>query len=276
MHDLSKKLLSLRKQQGFTQAEVAEKLNVSFQAVSLWERGETCPDVDNLVMLANLYGVSTDTLLQNMAPDMALLSAPKPQIFDESRMSTYISTYAGVKRMTQTVKALPFARNCHQGQYRKDRKVPYIYHPLTVACHALALGLEDDSLVAACLLHDVCEDCGVAPADLPVSEETKQIVALVTKDKRFYSGDHATYYQKLYQNPRAMLVKLLDRAHNVSGMVFGFEKKKIISYINETETVFYPMMQAAKTDYPQYKNALFLIKYQMVSTIETIKHLLKA
>ena len=275
MMELSKKLHDLRKNCGFTQTEVAEKLNVSFQAVSLWERGETCPDIANILALADLYGVSTDVLLREAAPDIELLSDPNPKLFDESRMSTYISTYAGVKGMTQTVKALPFARSCHSGQMRKDKTVPYIYHPLTVACHALSLGLEDDSLVAACLLHDVCEDCGVLAADLPVNEYIKEIVALVTKDRRFYEGDHAGYYQRLYQNPKAMLVKLLDRVHNVSGMVFGFDKKKLISYINETETVFYPMIQAAKIDYPQYKNALFLIKYQMRSTIETIKYLLK-
>ena len=274
MIDLSKKLLQLRKRNGFTQSEVAEKLNVSFQAVSLWERGETCPDIDNMVALADLYHVSIDTLLKEMSPDIQMLSYPKPKLFDESRMSTYISTYAGVKGMTQTVKAMPFARGYHSGQMRKDGTVPYIYHPLTVACHALALGLEDDSLVAACLLHDVCEDCGVSPADLPVTEDTREIVSLVTKDQSFNKGDHAGYYQRLYQNPKALMVKLLDRTHNVSGMVFGFHKEKLISYINETETVFYPMLQAAKTDYPQYKNAFFLIKYQMMSTIETIKYLL--
>ena len=274
MIDLSKKLHDLRRQKGYTQAEVAEKLNVSFQAVSLWERGETCPDIDNIVALADLYSVSTDALLRKTAA-ADMLSVPKPQIFDEKRMSTYISTYAGVKGMTQTVKALPFARSCHEDQLRKDGKVPYIYHPLTAACHALAMGLEDDSLVAACLLHDVCEDCGVAIDDLPVDEKTKEIVALVTKDSSFYSGNHDEYYKKLYQNPRALMVKLLDRAQNVSGMVFGFKKEKLAAYINETETVFYPMMQAAKTDYPQYKNALFLIKYQMMSVVETIKQLMK-
>ena len=50
-----------------------------------------------------------------------------------------------------------------------------------MACHALAMGLEEDELLAAILLHDVCEDCGVPPGELPVCEEVRRIVALVTK-----------------------------------------------------------------------------------------------
>ena len=56
MFDLSKKLKELRKAAGLTQAQVALQLNVSFQAVSLWERGETAPDIDKLTELAKLYG----------------------------------------------------------------------------------------------------------------------------------------------------------------------------------------------------------------------------
>ena len=45
MVGLSNRLIQIRKERHLTQAEAAEKLNVSFQAVSLWERGEATPDV---------------------------------------------------------------------------------------------------------------------------------------------------------------------------------------------------------------------------------------
>lgn len=57
------RLFELRKQHGLSQDELAEKLNVSRQAVSKWERSESSPDTDNLIALAKLYGISLDELL---------------------------------------------------------------------------------------------------------------------------------------------------------------------------------------------------------------------
>ncbi len=52
-----------RKKSGLTQEEIAEKLGVTRQAVAKWERGETSPDVEYCIMLAELYGTSVDALL---------------------------------------------------------------------------------------------------------------------------------------------------------------------------------------------------------------------
>ena len=56
-------IVKKRKEAGFTQAEVAEKLNVSFQAVSKWESGTSEPSTANLLALAKLYGISLDELV---------------------------------------------------------------------------------------------------------------------------------------------------------------------------------------------------------------------
>ena len=61
---VAKKLADLRKRNGFSQEDLADKLNISRQAVGKWERGETLPDTENLLMLSNLYGVSVDYILQ--------------------------------------------------------------------------------------------------------------------------------------------------------------------------------------------------------------------
>ncbi len=58
------RLYELRKQHGLSQEELAEKLGISRQAVSKWERAEASPDTDNLICLAKLYGISLDELLQ--------------------------------------------------------------------------------------------------------------------------------------------------------------------------------------------------------------------
>ena len=60
---LGNKLFELRKKSGISQEEFADKLNVSRQAVSKWERGEALPDTDNLISIAKLYNVSLDELV---------------------------------------------------------------------------------------------------------------------------------------------------------------------------------------------------------------------
>jgi len=58
------KLQRLRQKAGMSQDALAEKLNVSRQAVSRWERDETMPETDKVIVLADLFGVTTDYLLR--------------------------------------------------------------------------------------------------------------------------------------------------------------------------------------------------------------------
>ena len=62
---LGDKLYQLRKDKGISQEELADKLGVSRQAISKWERGEALPDTDNLISIAKLYEVSLDQLVGN-------------------------------------------------------------------------------------------------------------------------------------------------------------------------------------------------------------------
>ncbi len=61
--EIAQRLAARRKQAGLSQEALAEQLGVSRQAVSKWERSESSPDTDNLIALAQLYGVSLDELL---------------------------------------------------------------------------------------------------------------------------------------------------------------------------------------------------------------------
>lgn len=97
--------------------------------------------------------------------------------FSHERMYTYIKGYAAALGWTDVLNALAFARRAHGGQARKDGQ-PYIVHPLTMACHALALGIKDQTVIAGCLLHDVCEDCGVnTPAMLDTLWQRSRILS---------------------------------------------------------------------------------------------------
>lgn len=62
---LSDKILNLRKRYGMSQDSLAEKLNVSRQAISRWEMGTAQPDTSNVLQLSKLFGVTTDYLLND-------------------------------------------------------------------------------------------------------------------------------------------------------------------------------------------------------------------
>lgn len=61
---LSDRILDLRKKAGMSQEDLAEKLNVSRQSVSKWESGASTPDLDKIVELSRLFGVTTDYLIK--------------------------------------------------------------------------------------------------------------------------------------------------------------------------------------------------------------------
>ena len=63
---LADKIVSLRKKAGWSQeGDLAEKLGVTRQSVSKWEGAQSVPDMDKVVMMSRLFGVSTDFLLKD-------------------------------------------------------------------------------------------------------------------------------------------------------------------------------------------------------------------
>ena len=66
---LADKIIRLRKKNGWSQEELAEKMNVSRQAVSKWEGAQTIPDLDKILQLGALFGVTTDYLLKDEIED---------------------------------------------------------------------------------------------------------------------------------------------------------------------------------------------------------------
>lgn len=76
--ETANRLFQYRKKHNFSQEELAEKIGVSRQAVSKWERAEASPDTDNLLALAKIYGVTLDELLQG-ANDAEVKQEESPQ-----------------------------------------------------------------------------------------------------------------------------------------------------------------------------------------------------
>ena len=90
----SENLKCLRKNLGYTQEELAVKMNVSFQTISKWERGECCPDILTLPLIARIFNVSVDELLS------------VNKLEDEKKIEEYISQYQTQKRLGNDEKCL--------------------------------------------------------------------------------------------------------------------------------------------------------------------------
>jgi len=65
MGNIGLKIANMRKNTELTQMELADRLNISYQAVSSWERGQTMPDISKLHELSEIFGVSIDEILDN-------------------------------------------------------------------------------------------------------------------------------------------------------------------------------------------------------------------
>ena len=80
--NLGKNLKNAREKAGYSQNDVAEKLNISRQSVSRWEKGRSVPDVENLVVLSQMYKISLDDLLENPSTEHTPLESEKKNYDD--------------------------------------------------------------------------------------------------------------------------------------------------------------------------------------------------
>ncbi len=86
--NLNRKIISLRKQKGYSQEELAERLDVSRQSVSKWESGVSIPDMNKILLLSDLFNVTTDYLLKDDFED-------EYGNFDEEELDLVKPTYIG-------------------------------------------------------------------------------------------------------------------------------------------------------------------------------------
>ena len=84
---LGENLAKYRKKAGYSQEELADKLGVSRQAVSKWERGEASPDTENLIALSRLYGVTLDELVNKESSESETKTSEKK---DDNRNYVHI------------------------------------------------------------------------------------------------------------------------------------------------------------------------------------------
>ena len=76
---LKENLVILRNLNGYSQEQVAEKINISRQAYAKWESGATIPDIEKAAMLARVYGITVDSLLKTETTEGVGVIPPAPE-----------------------------------------------------------------------------------------------------------------------------------------------------------------------------------------------------
>lgn len=94
---LSEKIVKLRTGRGMSQGDLAEALEVSRQSVSKWETGQSVPDLDRIIRLADLFGVSVDELVRDQEqPEPAKPEAQVIYVEQENRFSLRPNLIVGI------------------------------------------------------------------------------------------------------------------------------------------------------------------------------------
>jgi len=95
MESFGSRLARLRKEHDITQNDIAERLNISPQAVSKWENDITSPDIDTLIKLSEIFGVSVDELVGNKHREPEYLPEEKRVDMSELMLRISVDSSAG-------------------------------------------------------------------------------------------------------------------------------------------------------------------------------------
>lgn len=187
---------------------------------------------------------------------MVKLISTKEELFNE--LDKYISKSDDICLIN---KAYDYAYDKHRDQKRKSGE-PYFVHVLNVA-YELAKLKADPNTICAGLLHDVIEDCDVDKDDFvnQFGEETYTIVEAVSKisnlkftdEKEYQAANHRKILIAMAKDLRVILVKLVDRLHNMRTLEYlPLEKQQRIA--KETLEVYAPI--AHRLGIAEIKNEL--------------------
>ena len=115
----SEKLQLIRKSQGMTQEDLAEKLDVSRQAVAKWESGQVYPDISNLIQISNLFNVTVDYLVRDQECMVSYDDHADTDIgkLIDFRLEANVNTYAAYMNETDPTRLDSHDYSYSNGQY---------------------------------------------------------------------------------------------------------------------------------------------------------------
>jgi (p)ppGpp synthase/HD superfamily hydrolase len=178
----------------------------------------------------------------------------------------------------KAVEILNYAEKQHDG-FRKDGVTPEFAHQIWIANYVRTLPLPDDIMclaISLALLHDTAEDKDYGFHEFSIwGDDIVRGVKLLTKKHRGTTVAKDTYFSELATMAAAVLVKGIDRLHNLSTMPGVFKREKQYLYITETKDHHLPMLKQGKRNFPQYEAAFENIKQSLLSRIELISLILE-
>ena len=191
-------------------------------------------------------------------------------------MYNFLENYCKNKKYENSLIALPFAKEVHKDQKRLGGD-PYIVHPLSVAFFSIGAGLDSDNIISGSLLHDTIEDQNANLNLINITDEIKHIVNLLTFIKQTNLSKEESlkkYYENIKTNSDAIIIKLIDRIHNLSTMNNAFSLEKMKNYIIETENYVIPLADYAKENYQTITNKLWLLKFYLTTLVNTTEYVI--
>lgn len=209
--NIGAKLAAARKNNGLTQEKLAEKLGVTPQAISTWERDENLPDLKNLLQLGSVLGITMNELLAEDPGDWKLRITDRQPLLD---------------------RAIEFAAVKHAGIPRKGGTIPYITHVIE-AMEIVSRITEDEEIRAAAVLHDTLEDTETTKEELVrhFGQRVADLVAAESENKRKDQPEEETWWTRKKETIQHLsetatecrIIALGDKLSNIRAMYRDYQ-----------------------------------------------------
>ncbi len=243
-----------RKRMGITQVQLADSLDVTPAAVSSWETEKFLPDVEKLTEIAKCLGIGVSRLLEETKlPDWTL----RERLSDESHMHTMLKAKLLQGGWTNAYRALGFIDTCCTSDLTPARRAMH------TACHALALGIDNDEVLTLLLLGGLAKVKSISATDVNVPMEYREAF-------RWLMGNT----KEASPSAEARLAQCIDCVYVLSAAAIDLSRPETLTVINKTEQVILPLLKTLKNEKTEWNNAVYLLRYQALSLIEAYKRLL--
>ncbi len=216
---------------------------------------------------------------QKMKETLGLNAEMMGRVEHPEKMYTRLKGQLNAARFWQATRALGHAREYHLYQSREGSGTPYVVHPLRMACRLMSewTGPDDpnidDVLIAATLLHDVEEDAGVSPRSLGYTEEVCKVIGLVTitpKEGELKYETKIRYYDELFREKRAGILKLADKEDSLTTMMIDFAKMpdRCRKNVVELDMIFLPWVRRIRDEWPEATNLIQRLTWSIVKWVD--------
>lgn len=160
-------------------------------------------------------------------------------------------------------------------QFRKDGSTPEFHHQVRIALNLSDYAdlIDQEGAIITALLHDTPEDYGVSIEELvnKFGAERSHSIWLTTKKFRGEFKDKTSFFLALSEDHRASATKGIDRYENFNSMVGVFGLQKQLSYLDEGENDFLPMLERADSNFPEQHGLYMNIRHHLKDQIALIR-----